>query len=274
MVVPFPTCANGGAGDGPADQRHALLRRPRLHRARRVRTSPASTIQFAGLITFDGVIAMSNAVGGVDVCVGEPDQRPVHRPRPRRRAPTPAGRRTRSRSCAAATASATAATSAASARSRCSCRRWCARSRATTPSPNFGKLYGIAQAATQNITLSRELHPPRHAGVDRAGAEEHPAREHRLRAVPGHDRRHAASTRARCSRSPSIANAAVRRDQGRPADRPRRERARAALTADRRSTRTRRRRRPTRDADADPTAHRADRERHRRTTSPAPPTRS
>ena len=93
-------------------------------------------IQFAGLITFKGVIAMSNAVGGVaglrqrrrsaTRTPGSPSRRPA---RTRSRATT------RSRSCAAGTASATAATWAASARSRCSCRRWCARSRATTPSP-------------------------------------------------------------------------------------------------------------------------------------------
>ncbi len=30
------------------------------------------SIPYAGLITFDGVIEMSNALGGVDVCVAEP----------------------------------------------------------------------------------------------------------------------------------------------------------------------------------------------------------
>ena len=43
------------------------------------------------MITFDGVIEMSNALGGVDVCVAQPHPRHRHGPRPHRRHPLAAG---------------------------------------------------------------------------------------------------------------------------------------------------------------------------------------
>ena len=132
---------NGGpAAMRPADQHDALLRRPRLHGRRPCRTSPASTIQFAGMISSTGVIAMSNAVGGVDVCVAEPDRRRVHRPQPpdgrhaharglrRARVPPHAPRRRRRQR-----------PRPASARSRSSCRRWCARCKSDDTLTDFGE---------------------------------------------------------------------------------------------------------------------------------------
>ena len=237
-------CENGGPRAGPADQHDALLRRPRLHRRRPCENLTGLDIQFAGLITFNGVIAMSNAVGGVDVCIDRPDRRPVHRPQP------PGGRHlharrasTLSRSSARATASATAATSAASARSRCSCRRSCARSRATTRSPTSTKLYGIAQRGDAEHHAVGELRQPRHPGLDRARAQGHPAREHRLRAVPEHDRRHG-HLRRQGAADHGAGRRAVRL-RSRPTSRSCSTRTRsAARTAARRSTRTRRRRRP------------------------------
>lgn len=77
MVVPIPSCpAEDGSGNN-----YAMSGRPineTLYYGGlpcTVLTVEALTgldIQFAGLITFNGVIEMSDAVGGVDVCVTEP----------------------------------------------------------------------------------------------------------------------------------------------------------------------------------------------------------
>jgi LCP family protein required for cell wall assembly len=68
MVVPHPQCSKGGVAAGlPINNALAYGGLPCV-----VSTIEAFTgvkIQFAGLITFNGVINMSDAVGGVDVCI-------------------------------------------------------------------------------------------------------------------------------------------------------------------------------------------------------------
>jgi LCP family protein required for cell wall assembly len=76
MVVPIPACPNGEGGTYnamAAQPINVTLTYGGL--ACTVLTVEALTgldIQFAGVITFTGVIEMSNAVGGVDVCVDAP----------------------------------------------------------------------------------------------------------------------------------------------------------------------------------------------------------
>jgi LCP family protein required for cell wall assembly len=68
MVVPHPQCSIGGTSAGlPINTALSYGGLPCV-----VTTVEALTglpIQFAGLITFDGVVEMTNAVGGVPVCV-------------------------------------------------------------------------------------------------------------------------------------------------------------------------------------------------------------
>ncbi|MCU1509048.1 MAG: LytR family transcriptional regulator [Glaciihabitans sp.] len=71
MVVPMPACSKGGpAAALPINNTLSYGGLPCT-----VLTVQALTglkIQYAGLITFTGVIAMANAVGGVTVCVNKP----------------------------------------------------------------------------------------------------------------------------------------------------------------------------------------------------------
>lgn len=84
------------------------------------------SIPFAAQIGFDGVISMSNAVGGVPVCVTEPSTTPGAASTSTS-APTTSRARPPSPSSAHVTASATAATSRGSRTSRCSSPRSSAR---------------------------------------------------------------------------------------------------------------------------------------------------
>ena len=69
MVVPFPKCPKGNAATGlPIN--NSLSYGGLACTVLVVQNLTGLTIQFAGLITFTGVAAMSDAVGGVDVCVG------------------------------------------------------------------------------------------------------------------------------------------------------------------------------------------------------------
>ena len=71
LVVPLPACENGGpAGGQPINT--TLYYGGLACTVLTVENLTGLKIQFAGLITFKGVIAMSNAVGGVPVCVTEP----------------------------------------------------------------------------------------------------------------------------------------------------------------------------------------------------------
>lgn len=71
MVVPLPACENGGPAAGQPI--NVTLYYGGLDcTVKTVQNLTGLEIQFAGLITFQGVISMSNAVGGVPVCVTEP----------------------------------------------------------------------------------------------------------------------------------------------------------------------------------------------------------
>ena len=70
MVVPLPACENGGPATGvPINT--TLYYGGLGCTVATVENLTGLEIQFAGLITFTGVIAMSDAVGGVDVCVDD-----------------------------------------------------------------------------------------------------------------------------------------------------------------------------------------------------------
>ena len=68
MVVPHPTCSKGGASPG-LPMNTALSYGGLSCVVTVVEAFTGVQIQFAGLITFRGVIEMSDAVGGVNVCV-------------------------------------------------------------------------------------------------------------------------------------------------------------------------------------------------------------
>jgi LCP family protein required for cell wall assembly len=70
LVVPLPACENGGPASGqPINV--TLYYGGLACTVSTVENLTGLKIQFAGLITFKGVIGMSNAVGGVPVCVTE-----------------------------------------------------------------------------------------------------------------------------------------------------------------------------------------------------------
>jgi LCP family protein required for cell wall assembly len=71
MVVPHPQCSKGGRAAGlPINT--ALSYGGLSCVVTVVEALTGVQIQFAGLITFEGVINMSDAVGGVDVCINGP----------------------------------------------------------------------------------------------------------------------------------------------------------------------------------------------------------
>lgn len=70
MVVPLPRCENGGPATG--EPINTTLYYGGLScTVKTVENLTGLSIDFAGLITFQGVIAMSTAVGGVEVCATE-----------------------------------------------------------------------------------------------------------------------------------------------------------------------------------------------------------
>ena len=89
MLVPIPACPDGRRrlllGDElAADQRLVRLRRPAVHGHDRSRSSPASRSSSPAAIRWTGVINMSDAIGGVDVCVAGDISDPQHRTQPHR----------------------------------------------------------------------------------------------------------------------------------------------------------------------------------------------
>ena len=70
MVVPLPRCENGGPATGEPINT-TLFYGGLSCTVETVQNLTGLPIQFAGLITFNGVIAMSTAVGGVEVCADE-----------------------------------------------------------------------------------------------------------------------------------------------------------------------------------------------------------
>ena len=77
LEIPLPSCRNPESGTTYPAAAKALLNTALGHGGiscvvDTIENLTGVTIPYAGLITFDGVIAMSNAVGGVDVCVAKP----------------------------------------------------------------------------------------------------------------------------------------------------------------------------------------------------------
>ena len=71
LMLPMPACKNGGPATATAV--NTALSYGGLDCAvKMIEANTGLTIDFAGLVTFRGVIAMSNAVGGVDVCTTGP----------------------------------------------------------------------------------------------------------------------------------------------------------------------------------------------------------
>lgn len=77
LKVPIPACTNPETGTTYPASSHELFNESLGHGGiscvvDTVENLTGLTIPYAGLITFDGVIEMSNALGGVDVCVAKP----------------------------------------------------------------------------------------------------------------------------------------------------------------------------------------------------------
>jgi LCP family protein required for cell wall assembly len=81
LVVPFPECVNEETGETfPASSgqpiNEALGRGGLACAVETVAEVTGLDIQFAGIVTFQGVVEMSNAVGGVPVCITAPIRDP------------------------------------------------------------------------------------------------------------------------------------------------------------------------------------------------------
>ncbi len=156
MVVPYPKCPHGNAATGlPIN--NSLAYGGLACTVLVVQNLTGLTIQFAGLITFQGVIAMSDAVGGVDVCVTGPIKDPY----------------TGLVLPAAGTYNLQGANALAFLRSRHGVgdgsdlgrigsqqvylSALVRKIKSSGTLTDLGKLYAIAQAATQNITLSENF---------------------------------------------------------------------------------------------------------------------
>jgi LCP family protein required for cell wall assembly len=77
LVIPFPACTNPQTGETFPESEgqpinEALGRGGLQCAVRAVSDVTGLEIQFAGLVTFQGVVEMSNAVGGVPVCITAP----------------------------------------------------------------------------------------------------------------------------------------------------------------------------------------------------------
>jgi LCP family protein required for cell wall assembly len=156
MVVPIPKCQNGGPATGlPINT--TLYYGGLACTAATVENLTGLKIQFAGLITFTGVIAMSDAVGGVDVCVNAPIKDPytgLNLPK--------AGTYTLQGADALAFLRSRHGVGDGSDLGRISSQQVYLSSlvrklKSSDTLTNLGKLYAIAQAATQNITLSENF---------------------------------------------------------------------------------------------------------------------
>ncbi|MDP9026184.1 MAG: LCP family protein [Actinomycetota bacterium] len=156
MVVPYPKCPSGNAAAG-LPLNNSLSYGGLACTVLVVQQLTGLTIQFAGLITFQGVIAMSDAVGGVDVCVAGA----IHDPYTGLDLPSAGSYNLRG------------ATALAFLRSRHGVgdgsdlgrigsqqvylSALVRKIKSSDTLTNLGKLYAIAQAATQNITLSENF---------------------------------------------------------------------------------------------------------------------
>lgn len=80
LMIPIPACANDVGGTTPATSRAmlntALSRGGKTHGlacvANTISQLTGVQISYAGMIEFDGVVAMADAVGGVEVCLATP----------------------------------------------------------------------------------------------------------------------------------------------------------------------------------------------------------
>jgi LCP family protein required for cell wall assembly len=155
MVVPLPKCEKGGPASGqPINV--TLFYGGLDCTVKTVTNLTGLDIQFAGLITFVGVIEMSNAVGGVPVCVTEPINDPYTGLN------IPAGTVELSGFDALAFLRSRHGVGDGSDLGRIGSQQVFLSSlvrkiKSDDTLTNLGKLYSIATAATQNITLSQNF---------------------------------------------------------------------------------------------------------------------
>jgi LCP family protein required for cell wall assembly len=159
MVVPLPACENGGPATGlPINE--TFYYGGLSCTVDTVQNLTGLKIHFAGTITFRGVIAMSNAVGGVEVCINEP----IYDPYTGLNLPK-AGSHTLAGWNALAFLRSRHGVGDGSDLGRISSQQVFLSSlvrkiKSDDTLTDFGKLYGIAQAATQNMTLSKNFARP------------------------------------------------------------------------------------------------------------------
>ena len=164
LVVPFPSCTNEKTGrkSSPASGlpiNNALSYGGMPCVVSVVENFTGLDIQFAGMIGFEGVAAMSNAIGGVEVCVDKPinDIRSGLN--------IPAGKSTLSGWDALAFLRTRHGVGDGSDLTRISSQQVFLSSllrkvKSEDTLTNVAKLYGLATAAQQNMTLSAELSQP------------------------------------------------------------------------------------------------------------------
>ncbi len=155
MVVPLPECENGGPATGEPINT-TLFYGGLSCTVETVQNLTGLPIQFAGLITFNGVISMSSAVGGVEVCATEAIKDPYTG------LDIPAGASTLEGWQALAFLRSRHGVGDGSDLGRISSQQVFLSSlvrkiKSDDTLTDFGKLYGIAQAATQNMTLSENF---------------------------------------------------------------------------------------------------------------------
>jgi LCP family protein required for cell wall assembly len=159
MVVPLPACENGGPATGqPINV--TLYYGGLACTVKTVQNLTGLDIQFAGLITFTGVISMSDAVGGVEVCTDGP----IDDPYTGLVIPS-AGSHTLVGGDALAFLRSRHGVGDGSDLGRIGSQQVYQSSlvrkiKSDDTLTNFAKLYGIAQAATRNITLSDNFANP------------------------------------------------------------------------------------------------------------------
>jgi LCP family protein required for cell wall assembly len=159
MVVPLPKCENGGPATGqPINV--TLFYGGLACTVLTVQNLTGLDVQFAGLITFTGVIAMSDAVGGVEVCTDGPINDPYTG-----LVIDGAGSHTLSGYDALAFLRSRHGVGDGSDLGRIGSQQVYLSSlvrkiKSDDTLTNFVKLYGIAQAATKNITLSDNFANP------------------------------------------------------------------------------------------------------------------
>lgn len=159
LVVPIPRCENGGPATGlPINE--TLYYGGLSCTVETVENVTGLKIQFAGLITFRGVIAMSNAVGGVEVCTDGPIMDPWSGLKIRS-----AGTHELSGSQALAFLRSRKGVGDGSDLGRISSQQVFLSSlvrkiKSEDTLGDLGKVYGLASAATKNMTLSKNFSRP------------------------------------------------------------------------------------------------------------------